>query len=289
MSCAVHRATSGYQRNSGGPESAARRATSVYRRVISVRSSRCSPGGAAIGLRERCVLPKSDARQPEQRHTNTLIMADASAAMAVDEVQIDEALYSRQLYVLGHEAMRRMAGATVLIVGLKGLGVEIAKNVVLAGVKSVTLHDDAPVALSDLSAQFFLTEADVGKPRAEVTAPRLAELNQYTPVARSTEALTPALCASFGIVVLTGVPLAEAVAINEACRGAGARFIAVDTFGAFGAVFCDFGDAFTVYDTNGEEPLSAMVSSISQRRRGSSPCSTRLRASRTATSSRSPR
>ena len=124
------------------------------------------------------MLPKSDARQPEQRQTKTLIMADASAAMAVDEVQIDEALYSRQLYVLGHEAMRRMAGATVLIVGLKGLGVEIAKNVVLAGVKSVTLHDDAPVALSDLSAQFFLTEADVGKPRAEVTAPRLAELNQ---------------------------------------------------------------------------------------------------------------
>ena len=215
-----------------------------------------------------CVLPKSDARQPEQRHTNTLIMADASAAMAVDEVQIDEALYSRQLYVLGHEAMRRMAGATVLIVGLKGLGVEIAKNVVLAGVKSVTLHDDAPVALSDLSAQFFLTEADVGKPRAEVTAPRLAELNQYTPVARSTEALTPALCASFGIVVLTGVPLAEAVAINEACRGAGARFIMTDTFGVFGAVFCDFGDAFTVYDTNGEEPLSAMVSSISQEEEG---------------------
>ena len=195
-------------------------------------------------------------------------MADASAAMAVDEVQIDEALYSRQLYVLGHEAMRRMAGATVLIVGLKGLGVEIAKNVVLAGVKSVTLHDDAPVALSDLSAQFFLTEADVGKPRAEVTAPRLAELNQYTPVARSTEALTPALCASFGIVVLTGVPPAEAVAINEACRGAGARFIMTDTFGVFGAVFCDFGDAFTVYDTNGEEPLSAMVSSISQEEEG---------------------
>ena len=41
-----------------------------------------------------------------------------------------------------------------------------------------------------------------------------------------------------------------------------------DTFGVFGAVFCDFGDAFTVYDTNGEEPLSAMVSSISQEEEG---------------------
>ena len=38
---------------------------------------------------------------------------------------IDEALYSRQLYVLGHEAMKRMGSSHVLIVGMKGLGVEI--------------------------------------------------------------------------------------------------------------------------------------------------------------------
>lgn len=44
---------------------------------------------------------------------------------------IDEGLYSRQLYVLGHEAMRRMATSDVLISGLGGLGVEVAKNVIL--------------------------------------------------------------------------------------------------------------------------------------------------------------
>lgn len=42
--------------------------------------------------------------------------------------EIDESLYSRQLYVLGHEAMKRMGSSNVLIVGLKGLGVEIGKN-----------------------------------------------------------------------------------------------------------------------------------------------------------------
>ena len=44
---------------------------------------------------------------------------------------IDEGLYSRQLYVLGHDAMRRMASSDVLISGLGGLGVEVAKNVIL--------------------------------------------------------------------------------------------------------------------------------------------------------------
>jgi len=187
----------------------------------------------------------------------------ASDAMEVDTAApIDEALYSRQLYVLGHEAMRRMAGATVLIVGLKGIGVEVAKNVVLGGVKSVTLHDDGAAQLADLSAQFFLTEADVGRPRAAVTAPRLAELNQYVPVTVHSGALEPSFCAQFGIVVVTGLPMSEAIQINEACRAAGASFIMTDAFGLFGYVFCDFGDEFVVVDTNGEEPLNSMVASI---------------------------
>ena len=100
----------------------------------------------------------------------------------VGTTDIDESLYSRQLYVLGHEAMRRMGASNVLVIGLKGLGVEIAKNIALAGVKSLTLFDPASVQISDLSSQFFLTPEDVGKPRDEVTAPRVAELNVYTPV-----------------------------------------------------------------------------------------------------------
>jgi len=107
-------------------------------------------------------------------------MQGDEAAAANNE--IDESLYSRQLYVLGHEAMKRMGASNVLIVGLKGLGVEIAKNIALAGVKSLTLYDPAPAAIADLSSQFFLHVEDVGKPRAIVTAPRVAELNAYTPV-----------------------------------------------------------------------------------------------------------
>ena len=40
---------------------------------------------------------------------------------------------------------------------LQGLGVEVAKNVVLGGVKSVSLYDNQPVQMADLGAQFFLT------------------------------------------------------------------------------------------------------------------------------------
>ncbi|NXA57333.1 UBA1 enzyme, partial [Nothocercus julius] len=69
------------------------------------------------------------------------------------EADIDEGLYSRQLYVLGHEAMRRMQAAAVLVSGLRGLGLEVAKNLVLGGVKAVTLHDPQPAAWGDLASQ----------------------------------------------------------------------------------------------------------------------------------------
>lgn len=41
---------------------------------------------------------------------------------------------SRQRYVLGDDAMKRLRQHHVLIIGIGGLGIEIAKNVVLAGV-----------------------------------------------------------------------------------------------------------------------------------------------------------
>ena len=58
----------------------------------------------------------------------------------------------------GREAMERLQRSHLLISGLGGLGIEIAKNVILAGVKSVTLHDTEKATYKDLSSNFYLTE-----------------------------------------------------------------------------------------------------------------------------------
>lgn len=49
--------------------------------------------------------------------------------------------------------MHRMGTASVLIAGAGGLGVEIAKNVILSGVKSVTVQDEGDTVWTDLSSQ----------------------------------------------------------------------------------------------------------------------------------------
>lgn len=56
-------------------------------------------------------------------------------------------------YVLGHEAMKHLQTSSVLVSGLRGLGVEIAKNIILGGVKAVTLHDQGTAQWADLSSQ----------------------------------------------------------------------------------------------------------------------------------------
>ena len=83
-----------------------------------------------------------------------------------------------------------MSRSSVLISGLKGLGIEAAKNVILSGVKSVTLHDTETVTMADLGAQFFLRESDVGTNRAVASFQRAAELNSYVSMRHETGQIT---------------------------------------------------------------------------------------------------
>lgn len=176
--------------------------------------------------------------------------------------QVDEALYSRQLYVMGHEAQRKMQLSNILIVGLRGLGVEIAKNVILAGVKSVSLHDSGIVTQDDLGSQFYLTAAHVGTPRAEACVGRLAELNKYVKVTVATGKLDEALVSKYQVVVLTECLVSQQIKINDFCHNNNIKFISGDIRGVLGAVFTDFGSSHNIIDDNGERPLRGLISHV---------------------------
>jgi tRNA A37 threonylcarbamoyladenosine dehydratase len=64
-------------------------------------------------------------------------------------------------YVMGREAMHQLASAHVLISGMRGLGVEIAKNIILGGAKSVIIHDCGKVDYTDLSSQVNFNHSHV--------------------------------------------------------------------------------------------------------------------------------
>ncbi|KAI3886613.1 hypothetical protein MKX03_031134 [Papaver bracteatum] len=179
--------------------------------------------------------------------------------------EIDEDLHSRQLAVYGRETMRRLFASNILVSGMQGLGAEIAKNLILAGVKSVTLHDEGNVELWDLSSNFIFSEDDVGKNRAVASVTKLQELNNAVLISALSTPLTMDQLSNFQAVVFTDVNLEKAFEFDEFCRSQEPpiAFIKTEVRGLFGSVFCDFGPNFTVLDVDGEEPHTGIIASIS--------------------------
>lgn len=182
--------------------------------------------------------------------------------------EIDESLYSRQLYVLGVDAMLKMQNSDVLISGLGGVGVEIAKNIILGGVKSVTLHDQTNCTIKDLSAQFYFNKSSIGQNRAECCLKQLSELNNYVSTSVYTGELSKAFLGKFKVVVLTETSDKEQKKITEICRSNRTALITADTKGLFGQVFCDFGENFIVYDDDGLPPKVGQIISVSKELEG---------------------
>jgi molybdopterin/thiamine biosynthesis adenylyltransferase len=58
--------------------------------------------------------------------------------------------------------MRRLRETRVLFIGFDALAAEICKNVVLVGVKSVTLVEPAQITQSFCVSHLFLGEGDAG-------------------------------------------------------------------------------------------------------------------------------
>uniref|UniRef100_A0A8C2F2P6 Ubiquitin-like modifier-activating enzyme 6 n=1 Tax=Cyprinus carpio TaxID=7962 RepID=A0A8C2F2P6_CYPCA len=210
---------------------------------------------------------------PTESHRGTPGHPSPLPTMA-DSMDIDDSLYSRQRYVLGDSAMQKMARSAVFLSGIGALGVEIAKNIVLAGVKAVTLHDCKRCEVWDLGTNFFIREEDV----VEAVHSRVAELNPYVQVSVSTDVLDENTDLSFlkryQCVVLTETKLSLQKRIDRFCHSQQPpiKFIGCDVFGICSRVFCDFGEAFEVSDPTGEEPKELFIQNISQENPGVVTC-----------------
>jgi len=70
----------------------------------------------------------------------------------------------------------------ILIIGVGALGCEIAKDFALMGIGKLILVDLDTIETSNLSRQMLFKPGDEGRPKAEVAAERLKEINPYLKV-----------------------------------------------------------------------------------------------------------
>ncbi|HAN95227.1 MAG: tRNA threonylcarbamoyladenosine dehydratase [Limnochordia bacterium] len=85
--------------------------------------------------------------------------------------------FIRTELVLGAENLQRLQAAKVAVVGLGGVGGHAAEALARSGVGTLILIDHDLVAISNLNRQIVALEATIGRPKVEVMAERIAQIN----------------------------------------------------------------------------------------------------------------
>lgn len=171
------------------------------------------------------------------------------AALSRDEIL----RYSRQLLLpeLGVRGQLRLAGASVLVVGLGGLGCPLAQYLAAAGVGRLGLVDHDVVETSNLARQVLHGEALAGHAKARSAAAALRRLNsavECVPYARSlSEAWALDLVRCYDVVADCSDNVPTRYLVNDACVLAGRPLVSASALrfeGQLSVYHCDGGPCY---------------------------------------------
>ena len=79
--------------------------------------------------------------------------------------------------LLGAQPLERLGNAHVLVVGVGGVGAYAAEMIVRSGVGHLTIADSDSVSESNINRQLIALHSTVGRPKTEVLAQRLLDIN----------------------------------------------------------------------------------------------------------------
>src|SRR5579859_1699157 len=146
-----------------------------------VRSTRPMNGAsAALGPKHPRAADRRHIERPPPRWAVARLDLKAKIkSMVFKDAEIER--YARHLVLreVGGPGQQKLKAARVLIVGVGGLGSPTALYLAAAGVGTLILVDPDAVDASNLQRQILYSEADIGRPKAEAAADRLAQLNSH--------------------------------------------------------------------------------------------------------------
>lgn len=173
--------------------------------------------------------------------------------------------YDRQIRTFGIKATEKINTSNVYLYGLEGgLGTEIAKNLVLSGIKNLFLIDSNnlqnKITQQDIEFGYYYTQTDLNKSRTEVLSNHIQDLNPYCNVKilpSNWHIAMNGLSDNNNTIVICNKSFNEAVRINNFAREIKFKTIYVCAKGLGGFVFVDCLENHIVYDLNDEiyEPI----------------------------------
>jgi ubiquitin-activating enzyme E1 len=182
---------------------------------------------------------------------------------------IDHDKLSRQIRTYGIKITKILSKLKILIVGLRGYGVEIAKNIILSNPYHVSIFDDEICKINDLGCNYFLTNDNVFKKerRDEACLKKLAELNPTTKVAIEIDYLSK--IKDYDVVIITEIMKSDMVKkINKECHENNKGFIYTFSLGLTGFIFSDFGENHVILEKTGKERGKFYISNITKEKNG---------------------
>jgi ubiquitin-activating enzyme E1 len=183
---------------------------------------------------------------------------------AMDSIAMNR--FSRQNAALGAETTAKLIKMNIIIVGLRGIGMETAKNLALQGAGGMTLVDGSGANIHDVGLNFFITTKDVesGATRANIVAPKLRELNPQCVISVA-PMLSEDLLQTHSALVITdsSIPLSDILKWNSFCRSRNIAFFYAFISGVSASIFSDLGPLHVIVDPTGSRPMQKLVTGIS--------------------------
>lgn len=161
--------------------------------------------------------------------------------------------YNRQMNLkeVGVEGQLKFKEARVLVIGTGGLGSPILTYLATCGVGHLAAIDFDVVEHHNLHRQILFTEADIGRPKIEVTRERIQVLNPHILFKGYGEKLTSenslSIIADYDIVVDGSDNFATRYLVNDSCVALGKPLI-------YGTIL-DFEGQIAVFNYRGSKNL----------------------------------
>ncbi len=158
----------------------------------------------------------------------------------------NEQLYSRQIAAYGINSMNKLSKLKILLYGIRGLGIEICKNIILAGPEKITIFDNKRITKNDFCSNFYIDEKDINLRRDEASLKKLTELNNNVKCGLLKEWNTENienLLNDYDILIVTEIlEINEVIKLNKICKEKKKGFIYSLVFGLSFYCFVDFGE-----------------------------------------------
>lgn len=170
-------------------------------------------------------------------------------------IDFDIDLYSRQLGVIDTETMIKLSKMKIIIMGLRGLGIEIMKNLILEGPYRVDIYDPNSIVIDDLNSNFLAIECDINKQRDNTIIEKIKDLNpnvESKVISQNVDIednnyekelqFILSKISNYDLIIITEpLYMHTIIEINKECRNLKKGFIYACALGLTGFLFNDFG------------------------------------------------